>query len=192
MSKPQDRVNEPVRPSNDCFNSARVVEAGKGAEEDSKEDGKEILVGEAVAGDDIFGDEPAAEAHEHVGESKAEEEPIDVDPRKLSRTPILPSPEEIEAHRIDHLPYADWCDACNAGRGLGEVRRTGAPVEHEVPIIGCDYFFVTSEGLKKRNELGYSMVVLRTDQAPSIRAWARAAARHRAAETVLETCSGHV
>ena len=37
-------------------------------------------------------------------------------PRKL-QDPKLPSPEEIRAHELTHLPYRSWCIHCVRGKG---------------------------------------------------------------------------
>ena len=40
--------------------------------------------------------------------------------RRRIGNPQLPSPEEVEEHRIDHLPYRVWCRHCVEGPALGE------------------------------------------------------------------------
>ncbi len=42
------------------------------------------------------------------------------------------------------------------GRGLGEQRGTHRGREHLIPRIGIDYWFITSKGIMKRDELQYS------------------------------------
>jgi hypothetical protein len=92
-------------------------------------------------------------------EEQTEEEDIqtedgeDVEPLKLARNPKLPSAADIEAHDRVHIPYRDWCKWCNLGRGRGIPHRHGGG--SSVPIVGIDYFFITSEGVKKRKELEF-------------------------------------
>ena len=77
----------------------------------------------------------------------------EVEPLRMAKDPKMPSPEDVELHERMHVPYRDWCKWCNMGRGRGTPHRhTGAST---VPIVGVDYFFITSEGVKKRRELPY-------------------------------------
>ena len=77
----------------------------------------------------------------------------DVEPLKEARSPKLPSAAEVEAHDLVHIPYRDWCKWCNMGRGRGiQHRHTCGSA---VPVVGIDYFFITSEGVKKRKELDF-------------------------------------
>ena len=41
------------------------------------------------------------------------------------------------------------------GQGLGEQHRSGH--ESRVPTVGVDYFFITAGGIKRRDELEYSV-----------------------------------
>ena len=66
--------------------------------------------------------------------------------------PKDPTPEEIEVHRADHYPFRSWCKWCIMGRALGFQHRPSDG--STVPIVGIDFFFITSNGVKKRNELG--------------------------------------
>ena len=73
---------------------------------------------------------------------------------KTVRDPMLPSPEEIEAHRRSHIPYRAWCKFCVMGRCMGAGHKTS---EHKsrIPVIGVDYFFVTAGDVKARKDLEY-------------------------------------
>ena len=73
-------------------------------------------------------------------------------PLKKPTIPVMPCLTEVEEHRRTHWPYRTWCKFCNMGRGLGE-QRGGRDQPHAVPIIGVDYFFITVEGFKLRQEL---------------------------------------
>ena len=69
--------------------------------------------------------------------------------------PKLPSPEEVAAHRIDHLPYRSWCKWCIMGRALGEQHKSREDAS-TIPVIGMDYFFLTSKGVESVEDMGYS------------------------------------
>ena len=69
--------------------------------------------------------------------------------------PRLPSPEEVAAHRIDHLPYRSWCKWCVTGRALGEQHKSREGVS-TIPVIGMDYLFLTSKGVESTEDMGYS------------------------------------
>jgi hypothetical protein len=55
---------------------------------------------------------------------------------------------------MTHLPYRSWCRWCvlGRGRGLQHRARTGSLI----PIVGIDYFYLTSSGVKLREELKMS------------------------------------
>ena len=81
------------------------------------------------------------------------EDDEDVEPLRMAKDPKLPSPEDVELHERMHVPYRDWCKWCNMGRGRGAPHRHTGP--STVPLVGVDYFFITSEGVKKRKDLPY-------------------------------------
>ena len=72
--------------------------------------------------------------------------------RHVSVPAPQPPAEEIEKHRVDHYPYRTWCQQCVQGRGVGMPHKTGGH-QSTVAIVAVDYFFMTAEGLKKRDEL---------------------------------------
>ena len=88
-----------------------------------------------------------------VKEEVQGEEGEDVEPLRLARNPKLPSAEDVEAHDRVHIPFRDWCKWCNLGRGRGIPHRHAGG--SSIPIVGVDYFFITSEGVKKRKELEF-------------------------------------
>ncbi len=80
----------------------------------------------------------------------------------------------------------------SASRGLTPIlvvrdRGSGATLAMAVPHKGEEPVWVPQRCAKWVDSLGYQRVTLKTDQEPSIRAWARAVARHREADTVPET-----
>ncbi len=91
---------------------------------------------------------------EHPGKDGEEvriEEEVEVEPAKIAHSPKQPSAQEEEDHRVDHADYRSWCKWCVMGRARGQhhVHSKGSLI----PIVGVDYFFITTEGLKKRKEL---------------------------------------
>ena len=82
-----------------------------------------------------------------------EELETEVEPLKTARDPGCPTVREVEEHRSrGHLPYRTWCKWCNLGRGRGFQHRKSPG--STIPIVGLDYFFITSGGVVKKDELG--------------------------------------
>ena len=79
----------------------------------------------------------------------------DVEPINKASNPRLPCAADVEEHNRTHIPYRSWCKWCVEGRGRGEQHRTSPG--SSVPIVGLDYFFITSGGVMKRNELEYEL-----------------------------------
>jgi len=79
----------------------------------------------------------------------------DVEPINKASNPRLPSAVEVEEHNRTHIPYRSWCKWCVEGRGRGDQHRSSPG--SSVPIVGLDYFFMTSGGIMKRNELEYEL-----------------------------------
>ena len=77
----------------------------------------------------------------------------EAEPLKVAPSPTMPSAAEIEEHRISHIPYRSWCRECVMGRGLGEKRGRHQGRDHGVAIVGIDYFYVTTRGIEKRQEM---------------------------------------
>ena len=77
----------------------------------------------------------------------------EVQPTKTAPSPQLPSAEEVEEHRISHLPFRNWCRECIEGKALGEHRGANAGIESTVPVVGVDFFYLTADGMFHRSEL---------------------------------------
>jgi hypothetical protein len=70
-----------------------------------------------------------------------------------AHSPDQPTEAQIQEHRENgHHPYRTWCEHCVQGRGRGGPHKSTKSVAPR-PIIGIDYFFITSKGVKKSNEL---------------------------------------
>ncbi len=83
-----------------------------------------------------------------------DEQDTEVEPVKLAPDPGQPTLRQIEDHRRVHLPYRLWCKWCVMGRGRGLPHRLRAG--SIIPIVGLDYFYITSGGVKMRYELEFS------------------------------------
>ena len=94
--------------------------------------------------------------HDAEEEIEIQEESQEVGPLAVAPSPVKPSPAEIELHRLTHLPFRDWCLECLMGRGLGEARGRHAGRQHGIPIVGVDYFYMTSTGFVDRKETGFA------------------------------------
>ena len=76
---------------------------------------------------------------------------IEVEPVKVATDPGRPTESQIEEHRMTHIPFRSWCRWCVLGRGRGLQHR--ARPGSLIPIVGIDYFFLTSSGIKLKHEL---------------------------------------
>ena len=84
------------------------------------------------------------------GEVRIQEDD-EVEPAKIAPSPRQPSAKEEEEHRIDHANFRSWCKWCVMGRARGRQHRQGS--RSAIPVVGMDYFFITTEGVRKRKEL---------------------------------------
>jgi len=101
--------------------------------------------------------EQEAERAEIDGEDDPRDE--DCEPMRRAPRPYQPTPKEIEDHNETHYPPRTWCKFCIEGKSLGEQRGHGL-TESSVPIVACDYFYITAGGEVHRREglvvLGYA------------------------------------
>ena len=79
----------------------------------------------------------------------------DVEPLNKAANPRLPSAADVEEHNRTHIPYRSWCKWCVEGRGRGGNHHPSHG--SSVPVVGIDYFFITSGGVVKRDELEYAL-----------------------------------
>ena len=93
--------------------------------------------------------ESGLEEGEVCVEEESEEDSTDP---KHATDVASPSPDIVEQHRVTHFPYRSWCTQCVMGRGVGKPHAT-VTGESSVPIVGVDYFYMTKEGLRRRDEL---------------------------------------
>ena len=110
-----------------------------------------IMAKDAGCRNVLFDVEDGAEGEEVNIEAGVDTE---VEPVKRAVDPGKPTDNQIEEHRMTHLPYRSWCRWCVLGRGRGLQHRARAG--SLIPIVGIDYFFLTSAGVKLREELKMS------------------------------------
>ena len=73
-----------------------------------------------MAGDDPGLDMQANSEGTDLASANAGQEVIEseeTEPQRTLSTPVMPSKSDMEQHRIDHLPYRDWCPECVDGFG---------------------------------------------------------------------------
>ena len=73
------------------------------------------------------------EGEVHV-EEESEEDPPDL---KHATDVSSPTADQVERHRVSHLPYRSWCKQCVMGRGVGRPHATTTQTS-SVPIVGMD------------------------------------------------------
>ena len=78
-----------------------------------------------------------------------DDEEADSPPR--AHDPAQPTGRQLAEHRVCHVPFRTWCKWCVLGRGRGLMHRRGPG--SMLPIIGVDYFFITSKGVQNPTEL---------------------------------------
>ena len=74
-------------------------------------------------------------------------------PRRDIPRPAPPSQEEIDKHKVDHLPYRNWCPDCVEGFGRERAHRAREGADRDIPLVVCDYLFITPTGVFDRSEL---------------------------------------
>ena len=57
--------------------------------------------------------------------------------------PRKPSTDEVEAHMVGHYPFRSWCRYCVMAAARSDHHSRQADDYNEVPVISCDYGFVT-------------------------------------------------
>ena len=73
--------------------------------------------------------------------------------RKDAPRPYAPTQEEIAKHRVDHLPYRNWCPECVEGFARERAHHTHDGDDRETPVVSCDYLYITPGGVFAREEL---------------------------------------
>ena len=85
-------------------------------------------------------------------EIQAPEEEEDAQHQRSLRVPDMPTKEELADHRANgHLPYRCWCPDCV--EAFGRERAHGHSEGRSIPLVSCDYLFVTPRGVFRKAEL---------------------------------------
>ena len=76
------------------------------------------------------------DAEDHIMEETQEEAKI-----SAAKSPVQPTREEMDLHRLTHWPFRDWCEICVAARGKeeGHFRKSSGYVRQGVPTVCLDY-----------------------------------------------------
>ena len=98
-------------------------------------------------------EDPVIDTEQGEDEDGVVEISEEVEPIKTAPSPTMPSAAEAEEHRVTHYPFRSWCRECVMGRGLGERRGRHRDRDHRIAIVGIDYFYITSKGLVKRDDM---------------------------------------
>ena len=102
----------------------------------------------------MMGDESASDVRASSGEDSgvgAEGQEVieteeETKPKHTPKTPEMPTQSQMDKHHIDHLPYREWCPECVEGFGR-EWRHMSSSKQRSIPLISCDYLFVTTRGV---------------------------------------------
>jgi hypothetical protein len=86
------------------------------------------------------------------------EEPDDDDlcqecaPKRTLPDPGQPTQQQLEDHRVDHLPYRSWCPECVAGRATGEQHQKRGESKL-ITTFSMDYLFLTKSRVVDKEAL---------------------------------------
>ena len=106
-------------------------------------------------------DEQALPADEGTAEEAADGPPLGGAPggeeeARMSKPipqPELPCRDEVNRHRVDHIPYRSWCPECVEGFARERAHRPHVEEHRTVPIVACDYMYLTRSGVYSRSEV---------------------------------------
>ena len=74
-------------------------------------------------------------------------------PQRSIKTPDTPTKADMAEHRAcGHIPYRNWCPDCVEAFGR-EKAHHGHESDRSIPLISCDYLFVTPRGVLLREEI---------------------------------------
>ena len=117
-------------------------------EQNPRGDGQHAAEGSAQEGADS-----AVDGGHGRGDVIDAQEPEEIQPRKDLKAPDMPSKAEVAQHRANgHLPYRNWCPDCVEAFGR-EWPHSAHAMGRLIPLISCDYLFVTQKGVFSKSEL---------------------------------------
>ena len=76
----------------------------------------------------------------------------EVQPLASAKTPQMPTLSQLREHRETHIPYRCWCEECVEGFGKEAPHLKNNQGGRTIPLISCDYLFVTSRGTFLRKD----------------------------------------
>ena len=106
---------------------------------------------------------------EGEGGEEASEVSEEVHRPRLLPTPVLPSAEEQEEHRVQgHVQYRTWCPHCVAARAVGQ-RHTAVREEPTAkPTILSDYAYMNGEGVGEASKESEATGAVESDNLPML------------------------
>ena len=113
--------------------------------------------GTGMAKDDDADKTVAQDEHDRLRPCFSEEieaaETEEAQPQKSVKIPDMPTKADMAEHRAcGHIPYRDWCPDCVEAFGR-ERAHQGHEGDRSIPLISCDYLFITPRGVLMRDEM---------------------------------------
>ena len=97
-------------------------------------------------------DKPGGDDVRDSAEVEVQAEEEETEPRQSPPSPQMPTQSEIHEHNIDHIPYRHWCKHCVEGYGRERAHAASGEKPRSIPLISCDYLFMTNRGVFARKE----------------------------------------
>ena len=95
----------------------------------------------------------ASRVRPSVSEEIEATETEEAQPQNNIRIPDTPTKADMAEHRAcGHIPYRDWCPDCVEAFGR-EKSHHGHEVVRSIPLVSCDYLFITPRGVFLRQEM---------------------------------------
>ncbi len=90
------------------------------------------------------------QGHQPIMSIDTASHPLDTECQEAKTTtqPKKPSPEEVAARELTHLPYRSWCSHCVCGRGRADDHHH-VEEKREIPLVSTDYIFLGDEAAGK-------------------------------------------
>ena len=92
------------------------------------------LIGAAASMEPRVAWRPGVDVEDEPGAIHAPEEVRDA---KQVKQLAMPTQEEVDAHRVSHLPYRRWCPECVEAFGRERGHRK-QDEERTIPLVSCD------------------------------------------------------
>ena len=92
------------------------------------------------------------DAIEEIPGEENPEEGQECAPRRALPDPGQPTQQQLDDHRIDHLPFRSWCPECVAGSATGEQHQKRCESK-SILTISMDYLYLTKSRVVEREAL---------------------------------------